>query len=54
MRYAVAATWQSVGVPIIGFLHTAAVHVNTFDRLLRERTTEVSTVHVVRPELLEG
>lgn len=38
--------------PLI-FLHTAAVHVNTFEQLLADAPTKVSRQHIVRPELLD-
>jgi hypothetical protein len=40
-------------MPTIGFLHTADVHVATFDRLVAERAPDVTTVHEVRRDLLE-
>ncbi len=39
--------------PVLGFLHTADVHVETFDLLVAESGHEVETVHLVQPELLE-
>ena len=40
-------------MPTIGFLHTADVHVATFDRLVAERAPGATTVHEVRADLLE-
>jgi Asp/Glu/hydantoin racemase len=37
----------------IGFLHTADVHVATFDRLVAERAPAAHTVHEVRADLLD-
>lgn len=36
----------------IGFLHTAEIHVETFDRLLRDRAVHAQAVHVVDETLL--
>ena len=44
------------GMSTIGFLHTAAMHVETFDALVREHSTpakEFLAVHVVKSSLLE-
>jgi hypothetical protein len=41
-------------MPTIGFLHTADVHVATFDRLVAERAPGTSTVHEVRADLLDA
>jgi hypothetical protein len=41
-------------MPTIGFLHTADVHVATFDRLVAERAPEATTVHEVRADLLDA
>lgn len=38
----------------IGFLHTADVHVATFDRLVGERAPDAHTVHAVRVDLLDS
>ena len=38
--------------PTIGFLHTADVHVATFDRLVAERAAGVTAIHCVRDQLL--
>ena len=38
----------------IGFLHTADVHVATFDRLVDERAPGAHTVHAVRVDLLDS
>jgi hypothetical protein len=38
----------------IGFLHTADVHVATFDRLVSERAPTADTVHDVRVDLLDS
>ena len=38
----------------IGFLHTADVHVATFDRLVQERAPSADTVHEVRVDLLDS
>jgi Asp/Glu/hydantoin racemase len=38
----------------IGFLHTAGVHVATFDRLVSERAPGAGTVHDVRVDLLDA
>jgi hypothetical protein len=40
-------------MPTIGFLHTAEVHVATFDRLVAERAPDTTTVHEVRADLLD-
>jgi Asp/Glu/hydantoin racemase len=40
-------------MPTIGFLHTADVHVGTFDRLLAERAPDATAVHEVRADLLD-
>lgn len=40
------------GSPQLVFLHTAAVHVHTFDALLRELRPQVRARHVVREDLL--
>lgn len=40
-------------MPTIGFLHTADVHVATFDRLVAERAPGSRTVHDVRADLLD-
>jgi Asp/Glu/hydantoin racemase len=40
-------------MPTIGFLHTAHVHVATFDQLVGERVPGVDIVHVVRVDLLD-
>jgi Asp/Glu/Hydantoin racemase len=39
-------------MPTIGFLHTADVHVATFDRLVAERAPHATTLHEVRADLL--
>lgn len=39
---------------MLGFLHTAAVHADTFERLLRERDAAVPSRHVVAVELLDA
>ncbi len=36
----------------LAFLHTAQVHVNTFDRLLAENRLTIEVIHRVMPELL--
>jgi Asp/Glu/hydantoin racemase len=41
-------------MPTIGFLHTADVHVATFDRLVAERAPEADAVHEVRADLLDA
>ncbi|MGH9133072.1 MAG: hypothetical protein ACRDZZ_03985 [Ilumatobacteraceae bacterium] len=41
-------------MPTIGFLHTAEMHVATFDRLVAERAPGVDTVHEVRADLLDA
>jgi Asp/Glu/hydantoin racemase len=41
-------------MPTIGFLHTADVHVGTFDRLVAERAPGATTVHEVRADLLDS
>jgi hypothetical protein len=41
-------------MPTIGFLHTAQVHVATFDRLVAERAPDATTVHEVREDLLDS
>ncbi len=40
-------------MPTIGFLHTADVHVATFDRLVAERAPDATTLHEVRSDLLD-
>jgi hypothetical protein len=40
-------------MPTIGFLHTAVVHVATFDGLVAERAPDTITVHEVRTDLLD-
>lgn len=37
----------------MGFLHTAAVHEVTFDRLLADMAPDATAQHVTRPDLLE-
>ncbi len=37
----------------IGFLHTAQVHVATFDALIAEQSAHIQTCHMVVPSLLE-
>lgn len=44
--------WHAPGMATVGFLHTAQVHVHTFDRLLAELAPGVRAVHAVAPELL--
>ncbi len=44
---------SSGSAKVVGFLHTAEVHVATFDSLLRAADLSVEVVHLVRPELLE-
>lgn len=39
-------------MPTVGFLHTAQVHVRTFELLLAELAPGVDAVHTVAPELL--
>jgi hypothetical protein len=39
---------------MLGFLHTAAVHADTFERLLRERDAALPSRHVVAVELLDA
>ncbi|MDX2170814.1 MAG: hypothetical protein SF182_27335 [Deltaproteobacteria bacterium] len=39
---------------MLGFLHTAAVHVDTFERLLRERDAALPSRHVVAAGLLDA
>ncbi len=41
-------------MPTIGFLHTADVHVATFDRLVAERAPDATTLHEVRADLLDA
>ena len=38
---------------VLGFLHTAEVHVATFDSILREAAPDVDAIHLVAPDLLE-
>lgn len=40
-------------MPRIGFLHTAGVHVATFEGLVRAADADVACVHEVEPDLLE-
>lgn len=40
-------------MPPIGFLHTAQVHVATFDRLVRDANDSATCVHCVEPALLD-
>lgn len=47
-----SAANRSAKLPELVFLHTAAVHVNTFDALLRELQPQVRARHVVREDLL--
>ena len=44
---------SSISANVVGFLHTAEVHVVTFDSLLRAADLDVEVVHLVRPDLLE-
>jgi aspartate/glutamate racemase len=39
---------------MLGFLHTAAVHADNFERLLRERDADVPSRHIVAVELLDA
>jgi hypothetical protein len=39
--------------PTVGFLHTAVVHVATFEALCRKLLPRARTVHRVDPEALE-
>jgi hypothetical protein len=39
-------------VPTLGFLHTAEVHVETFDALVAHAAPDVDVVHLVAPDLL--
>jgi Asp/Glu/hydantoin racemase len=41
-------------MPTIGFLHTAGVHVATFERLVAERAADATVVHEVRADLLDA
>jgi hypothetical protein len=47
-----AAPGRAGGSPELIFLHTAAVHVQTFDALLRELQPQVRARHLVREDLL--
>jgi Asp/Glu/hydantoin racemase len=44
--------WNTGEVPRIGFLHTAQVHVATFEALVRATESDSSCVHLVEPDLL--
>lgn len=39
--------------PLIGLLHTAQIHVDTFDRLLSQHAARIELEHTVRPDWLE-
>jgi hypothetical protein len=43
---------QTVPMPDIAFLHTSPLHVDTFDELLRELSSEARATHRVRADLL--
>ncbi len=47
------ARWILAAVMTVGFLHTASLHVATFDRLLDEMGGDAARVHVVDEALLE-
>ncbi|MDG2303404.1 MAG: hypothetical protein P8R42_01925 [Candidatus Binatia bacterium] len=44
---------MSTPLPRIAFLHTAKIHIETFDRLLAEHVGQVELQHTVRPDWLE-
>ena len=41
-------------MPTIGFLHTAGVHIATFERLVAERAPDAAVVHEVRADMLDA
>ena len=41
-------------MPVLGFLHTAEVHVETFDALVQYAAPDVDVVHLVAPDLLNA
>jgi len=41
-------------VPLLAFLHTAEVHVETFDGLVAHAAPDVDVIHVVAPDLLSA